>query len=131
MIYTRFLAALLMLNTSAGNRPAPASQFLNPRRADCAAPLTVNAAVCSGNDVGIPPLRWCVCQLVSGRYGTWASVTGEFQGMTMLYAGAWAPVSVSNIPTIWGLSHVWPSGSGRFFGKSYVRTPRETPGAAG
>src|ERR1700722_290721 len=122
MISRRFRAALLMLNTSAGYCPVAAFRCLNPRTLLCAAPFTVNADVCSGNDVGMPELRWCVCQLVSGSHGTCGAVRIEFHGTVKVYDGFWAPDCVSNSPTMSGLSQVWLSGSGRFFGKSYVRS---------
>ena len=79
MISRRLRAALLMLKTSAGYRPA--FLFRSPRTLLCATPFTVSAAVCNGNCVGMPALRWCVCQLVSGRYGTCARRSGlEFHG---------------------------------------------------
>ena len=73
MISTRLRAALLTLKTSAGYRPGvymPRCRI--GRTVLCATPFTVSVFVTSGNAVGMPPLRWCVCQLImfTGMLGT-------------------------------------------------------------
>src|SRR5476649_1078225 len=133
MISTRLRAELLMLWTSAGYFPAAASKFLSPRVLDCVRPSTVSAAVCRGNDVGMPVLRWCVCALATGRYfgHTGFAVNGvlvEFHGTVVSTPRLFAPVCVSYMPVMCGLFHVWPNVSPGFCGKSYVRSP--TPGPA-
>ena len=69
----------------------------------CAAPFTVSVLVCSGNDVGMPELRWFACQLVNGSHGIAAMQFGRcprwrrwlFQlGTVVLTDGLAAPVAV-------------------------------------
>src|SRR3954464_12845321 len=66
MISTRFLAALLMFQTCDGYFPAVRSR--RPRAVACGTPSTLSALVCSGKEVGIPELRWCVCVLFGGSH---------------------------------------------------------------
>src|SRR5258706_6269416 len=86
MISRRFLAALLMLKTSAGYRPVVVFWSLSPRLVDCATPLTVSDDVCSGNEVGMPALRRCAWKLWIGRdCRPPPSVLGLFHRNVVLY----------------------------------------------
>ena len=70
----------------------------------------------------MPLLRRWPWKLVSGRYGTCERMSAApelFQFATVMpYDGLAVPLSVSYRPSMRGLFHVWPSGSGAFFGKS-------------
>src|SRR5258708_29753670 len=127
MISRTFRAALLMLKTSAGYFPVPVSKCLSGRMAFCAEPFTRNVLVCSGYDVGMPLLRWCVCHVATGKYGTPPTVDVEFHGVVRVYDGLELPVCVSYKPSMCGLSHVWLSGSTAFFGKSHDRSDFAEP----
>src|SRR5262245_12712394 len=74
MISTRFRAALLMFHTWLGYLPPDRSR--SGRAALCVMPSTFSELLTSGNCVGMPELRWCVCQLVAGSHCAGAVTPG-------------------------------------------------------
>src|SRR5678815_3840252 len=87
------IVKMRILNTCAGYLPAAALKSRRPRLTFCATPFTVSEFDCSGNDTGMPLLRWCVCALAFGRNWKLADVLALFQlGGVNSQLGFWLPV---------------------------------------
>src|SRR2546430_14740708 len=75
----------------------------------------------------MPALRWCVWRLFAGMYVKPGAVVAlslqSGEGVAVTLGEGEAPVFAGSVrfsPPMFGCTHVWVSGSGKFLGKSAV-----------